>query len=376
MNSNTIALLAAALFGFFAGVILLWVSLRNGAKNFGMINPTCWLMVPLFPLLLIFYFFPTSTAEGTVLGIKIGSAFAGYVLLWMMGVRWTKQAFESKLRADLKVANVTIATSEAALKEATLKNAEAGPGATELLETKRYLYALKGKRGKSIGLVTGNIRNIDFADIWVSSENTNMEMARHFDRGVSATIRFLGSKRDGEGVIEDSVADELNAVLIAKGLKVERRMKTGDPGSVEVKSKTPNVLAGTVLVTGAGELQTSHNVQKILHVATVRGDPDGEGYHQVPKIETCVTNTLDEVKRLNNPAYKTILFPLLGTGVGGANVKDTARRLIVAATSYLEAKDLGIETLYFIARTNLDLQRCQEIFAEAALADRVTAPKS
>ena len=74
---------------------------------------------------------------------------------------------------------------------------------------------LKEPAGKRICLVTGDLENLKFiADIWVSSENTNMQMSRHYERSVSGVIRYLGAKRGANGrVIEDTIAKELEEIV-------------------------------------------------------------------------------------------------------------------------------------------------------------------
>jgi hypothetical protein len=68
-----------------------------------------------------------------------------------------------------------------------------------------------------------------------------MQMARHFERSISATIRYLGAKRDRAGrVVEDLIDNELR-----------KEVGSGD------------VPAGIVIPTGSGELLASHNVKKI-----------------------------------------------------------------------------------------------------------------
>ena len=59
----------------------------------------------------------------------------------------------------------------------------------------RTLYQIAKVPAKEIGMITGDIQNIKEIDVWVNSENTNMQMARHFDRSISATIRYLGRKK-------------------------------------------------------------------------------------------------------------------------------------------------------------------------------------
>ena len=79
-----------------------------------------------------------------------------------------------------------------------------------------YLYQVKGRPGKEVGVITGDIENIKEADVWVNSENTNMQMARHYERSISATIRYMGAKKDDFGrVVEDTIANELHKAVDA-----------------------------------------------------------------------------------------------------------------------------------------------------------------
>ena len=62
-----------------------------------------------------------------------------------------------------------------------------------------------------------------------------MQMPRFFEGSISATIRYYGAKRDFAGrVVDDTIADELKHAM----------------GGVT------DVVPGTVVVTGAGELGT------------------------------------------------------------------------------------------------------------------------
>src|ERR1051325_56034 len=101
MNLNTIALLAAALFSLLIGFVLVWLSMRGDGKKFAMLNPFSWLLIALFPVFLLYAFFPNeSKAEGTVLTFKLGGVLAAFVLIWMVGMAKSKKAFESKLLTE------------------------------------------------------------------------------------------------------------------------------------------------------------------------------------------------------------------------------------------------------------------------------------
>ena len=120
-------------------------------------------------------------------------------------------------------------------------------------QTKTELYAVKDRPHRIIGIMTGDIADIQDVDVWVNPENTNMQMDRYFGRSVSAAIRWGGaSKRDvgSEEVVEtDLIADDL-------------RRKLGNRNYVGLQD---------VIETTAGELAGTRNVRAILHVAVAEG---------------------------------------------------------------------------------------------------------
>lgn len=353
MNPSTITYLALAfaVFSLLVGLVLLWVSMRN-QSYFSSLNPMSWALIGLFPVFLIFALFPATSVSGTIFGVSMTGAAALFLLIWKYGVQWTKEAYESRLQAQLVECQKEVESLQT-----QLKGTDVARVPVPFLESSTHSYALVKASNRKIGLVTGSIENVTWADIWVSSENTNMEMARYFDLSVSATIRYLGSKKNAAGdVIEDVVGDELEATLIATGSRK--------------RGQVTNVQPATVMVTGAGELTTSNNVSKIFHVAAVRGQ-FSDGYRPIPQIESCVTKALKKTEEPDYLACKSILFPLLGTGTARADRKETAKRLLVAAISYLEtSQKTTIETVYFVTRSDVELEACQEILA--ALNDRVT----
>lgn len=215
-----------------------------------------------------------------------------------------------------------------------------------------YLYPLANGAGREIGLITGDIQKITEIDVWVNSENTNMQMARHFERSISATIRYLGAKRDRAGrVMDDLIAREL---LEAAG--------SGD------------VPAGVVIPTSSGELLKSHNVKKIFHAASVVGQV-GYGYKPITEITDCIHNALKLVDsdEMANENIQSILFPLMGTGTTRLDSQGIAERLIDTAISYVEEKpDTKIQKIYFLAYHEEDLELCQHILEHEP---RILRPK-
>jgi O-acetyl-ADP-ribose deacetylase (regulator of RNase III) len=197
-----------------------------------------------------------------------------------------------------------------------------------------------------VGIVTGDLRRMQGADVWVNSENTTMAMARIEEHSVSAIIRFEGALRDETGrIVDDCIADELTR---------------------KVAGRTP-VAPGTAIVTSAGELTWRNGVRYVIHVAAVHGEP-GEGFHQVRDVGRCVTSALSVMDQLDaarpapEPPLRTILFPLLGVGMGGADMESTITVLLGATLDYFAGHDPTARMVYFLAYTDVELEVCREVF--------------
>jgi len=214
-----------------------------------------------------------------------------------------------------------------------------------LKKTKTFAYQLQSAPQKKICLITGDIQNVKGIDIWVNSENTNMQMARFHDRSISAIIRYLGAKKNkAKQVIEDTIAKELRGVM----------------------GQNTHVSPGSVLITGSGELERTHQVKKIFHVASVIGQV-GKGYTPVDDLDACVRNALMEADDpdLERFELRTILLPLMGTGGGKGKLEEKSKELIDAAINYLEENpQTSLEAVYFLASTQEDLKICQHTLEE------------
>jgi O-acetyl-ADP-ribose deacetylase (regulator of RNase III) len=322
--------------------LLLWFR-KNEAKeqNLFLGYVICWLLIALVPALLLFTVFPQSTMSGRIRGFSMSGAVALFVFVWWFGTRSALKAAEiDKIRSR-------VLELEADLQKA--RNLQApGANAPEFrpLPTGATSYPLRAKRKKKIGLVTGSLLGVKVAEIWVNSENTNMQMSRFYERSISGAIRHMGALRDRFGkVAEDVIMKELTGVM-------------GDQAEVA---------PGTVLMTGSGALKESHGVKKIFHVASVRGEA-ASGYKVMDNIGACVTNalTLADTELRGDPC-KTILFPLLGTGAGKARPEDVANALIMAAIEYLESHaETTIETVYFLAWGERELEVCKSALASTS----------
>ncbi|WP_158851420.1 macro domain-containing protein [Saccharothrix deserti] len=209
------------------------------------------------------------------------------------------------------------------------------------LETNRtHLYRLDGGGvERRLGVVTGDLRRVRSAQVWVNPENTEMRMARVDEFSVSAIIRHEGARRDATGrITSDLIVDELDRL---------------------VGSRRP-VPAGTAIVTGAGAL-ARFGVRYVVHSAAVHGEP-GAGYRQVREVGRCVTAVLAAIDRIDDHRpVESVLFPLLGAGQGGGDPRKTAVVLTSAVTDYLAATPTSsIRTVHVLAYTDVELDACFE----------------
>jgi O-acetyl-ADP-ribose deacetylase (regulator of RNase III) len=197
-----------------------------------------------------------------------------------------------------------------------------------------YPFLLTKNTEKQIAFVTGDRDDIMVGDVWAVSENTNMQMDSFYGRSTSATIRYLGARKDHAGIVEDTIADELR-----------RRM-----GGVMVVSPA------SVITTGPGELARK-GVKRLFHVAAVTGEPR-EGYRPVSRIDQCVKNALRKAgdKEFELDGLRSILFPVFGTGPAGGAFHEHAEICVRAAIEFLEEIPTPLETVYFYVWSDVDLE--------------------
>jgi O-acetyl-ADP-ribose deacetylase (regulator of RNase III) len=222
-----------------------------------------------------------------------------------------------------------------------------------LAKDEKFSYRLHRAPDKKIGVITGDIRQVTGIDVWVNSENTNMQMARYYDRSISSAIRYSGARKVGGRIVADSIAHELISIV-------------GENAAVE---------PGEVIATGSGELERTRSVKKIFHAAAVMGQA-GPGYTSIPDVAICVRNALDlaDSPQFDDIELKSMLFPLMGTGTGRGELEGRARELIDTAINHLLRDPPGrIDEVYFLAWTDKDLEVCRRILREAP---EITVPDS
>lgn len=220
-----------------------------------------------------------------------------------------------------------------------------------LSEQMKYRYSVVKSPGKEIGLITGDVLRVRGVDIWVNSENTNMQMARFFDRSLSSVIRFSGAVRDRRGFIDkDVIAAELQAIM-------------------ETAQSVP---PATVLATGSGNLLKTNGVKRIYHAASVIGE-FGKGYLPIPNVGDCVSRALElaEEEAQQGQELHSILFPVMGAGTAQGDPEAAGKVLLEAAVCHFEDHpDSAIRQAFFLITRAETLDIWQATLA--GLSHRVT----
>lgn len=203
-------------------------------------------------------------------------------------------------------------------------------------------YPETGAECRRVGFVTGDRRDINVGEIWVSSENTNMQMDSYYGKSTSATLRYLGAEKDAIGAVaKDTIGDALRAQM---------------NGRIAVDP-------ATVIPTTAGMLGETNNVKWIFHVAAVIGQPL-VGYKPIEQIDQCVKAALRLANRAPYQVLRSILFPIFGTGPGGGDIETTVKICLDTAQEFLErGKDQpqGMRDIYFYVWGEVDLEICKAV---------------
>ena len=211
----------------------------------------------------------------------------------------------------------------------------------------------------TVGYRSGDIANMKEengtgADFWVNSENNFMQMARTFDKTISATIRYLGGLDPETKKHTDIVQDALRAQLKARDIT--------------------QVNEGEILRTNSFHLRESHGVKAIFHVATVTCKPrDGNNPIEVESMVESVQEVVRQARALNRQSDdrfhgRSIVMPIFGTGTGKGDASIIAEQLVYAAIealrspSKLVTEDTDISEVWFTAYSEDDVDRMRRIF--------------
>jgi O-acetyl-ADP-ribose deacetylase (regulator of RNase III) len=310
-----------------------------------------WLCVALGVDLILFGFFPGETVSGKAFGFRVGGAAALFLLVWQGCLRVHRQALALERPAEL----LRQSRAETERLRTRLADASALRRPERLTTTRVHRLPVARYPDRHVGVITGDLKNVDFVDVWVNSENTDMQMSRFHERSVSGLIRYEGARHDASGrVVEDCVAESL-----------ARR----------VAGRTP-VTPGTAISTDPGRLADRNKVRRIVHVASVIGEP-GNGYRQTRALARCVISALREAERPGSPdtgspgeGPLSIVFPLLGAGEAGADPATTATTLLTTAYEYLASdRPTALCDVYVLAFTDAELAACRDALASLTDGD-------
>ena len=349
-------------------LLLLYIGVRLYLKLIKRSNPKLfystvmisWVLISLFPVVLLFSVFQDSSLTGqltdTSFGtITVGGAFGAFFVLWIMGTRNTLKA----INADHNEKTIKTLKEQINNLEEQFKALSSKPKDTRVISENRKIEYEFSTSKRILGLITGDIQKVRNVDIWVNSENTNLQMGRFYDPSISGLIRYLGAKKDKEGnVIEDTIASALMDSV--KDEKMEDGTNIDD---------FPSVKPGLAFTTTSGSLKESHGVQGIIHVATVFGEI-GQGFTPIKNLDICVQNALEKADKFaldNQKENVSIVFPLFGTGSAKSSINEVAQNLFYAVSSYFETRQNSkVEKVYFLAWREYERDECIKVLDDMA----------
>jgi hypothetical protein len=323
--------------------LFVWASHKPRARYANSAILIAWVGIGLFSTLIIFALFPESSAGGDVVGIRLSGALAAFVAILIFGSRAGAKALQRDQMFD------KLREENDRLKAQSRQPPPPGNCAKPVIREQLDLRYRIPKRRIELRVVTGDLIDVHNVDVWVNSENTNMQMARYYDRSISSVVRYAGaSKARGGHPTEDLIANELAEYM--QGINAL---------AVEPAHLIP---------TSAGELQHTHGVKRIYHVAAVRGEAR-VGYKPIGNIADCVTQALARLDADGEQGhdYKTILFPLLGTGTASGD-SGIVYELISSAVQYVRThRNTRVKTIYFLALYEEHLLTCADAAASCKL---------
>jgi O-acetyl-ADP-ribose deacetylase (regulator of RNase III) len=260
-----------------------------------------------------------------------------------------KDALIQELQEDLERARMSTLTEQAKILAtlASRRNALV-PKARD----KQKAFTLRMRIAGSevdFHIASGDLTKTRGIDILVNSENDYMQMARVFEsRTVSSLLRRRGA-RVTDGRYEDTIQKELD---------------------FQVGQRARPVQAGETFITSTGGpssvLARENKARYIFHVAAVQA-LDSQSrvvpFQQPYQIEECMRSCLEKMLQLNKRQgivspkgsdqralqeqfaedgrgiSTSILFPVFGTGQGGALVKDAVRPMLEGLSGFFGDPD-------------------------------------
>lgn len=320
------------------------------------------MLTPIIVAMLFFLlnFSSNSTADFGMIG-QAGGAFAGYLITFVALYRLARPVIDLE---SLQSENQSLSQMVRDLKEKLqhsehdlvsvqhdynrIKQQMDNRAAPPVRNFNRVEYLLPDKSGRSIIIQNGDIEKIKtmgiHVDVIVSSENTDMMLARYYDGSISGTLRYMDASRDSRNYIAiDNLGNSLQGIL-------------------DSLNAVPPVGRGAVYATPTTEL-AKRGIRYVFHAAAVYGKRSIRGYEtDGGMLDLCVENAFtcfDELANVElskgNPAMQSIMFPLFGAGTAKLSAQLAAEILVNAILTHMRDSH-SVKITYLLAYTETDLQ--------------------
>ena len=204
-----------------------------------------------------------------------------------------------------------------------------------------FEFALAKNPEKRLALITGDREDIKVGDVWVNSENTNMQMDRYYGRSTSAMVRYLGATLERRRTRWSRTRSARNW----------RRSSVRRSAWCPPRSSSP----------APGALRETNGVKRIFHVASVQGEPR-VGYTPDHQARALREERLQQGRRAGVPKprrWRRFCFPSSGPAPAAAASEEHAERCFTAAIEALESQPAHpIKAVYFYVWSDADLETC------------------
>lgn len=210
-----------------------------------------------------------------------------------------------------------------------------------------------------IEIITGSIADYETleADVIVSLESIDLQIARFHDPCLSGTLRYLDAeKKPGGRVVKDSLQASLQKEI--------RRQKIKPP--IELGA----VVATPTNPSGLGKLGCHY----VFHVAVLQGTV-GDGYQTHDFfLDDCVDNVFSQFTALAKiqSNLETILFPMLGAGTTGLEPSVLAEAFLPSIVKGLQANRL-CKKVYILAWVESHLHALHKVARKLGLEEAASA---
>jgi len=310
------------------------------------------LIFPLMPSIILFAInFNSSQSSATIkyLG-TFGGPIAAYVGLVLLVSRYVNKDINVEEQSkELAEARTKITGYEGEITSLSSKVASLTTELSQLresIETSRpkplsagidAVYSVPRNDSQQIIIRTGGIHSVRDIDVVVNSENTDMLLARFYERSLSGTLRYMDAVKGMDGrVIQDCLAESLAKVIQENTIHLP-------------------VQAGIVIPTKTTGLQ-ENGIRYVFHAAAVQGSVQA-GYEPVTtQISTCIENIFITLERINKELanvkdalpLQSVLMPLIGAGTAKLSPQESADIMLPQIIQSLESSP-SVKKVYILA---------------------------